>query len=404
LRSSTVAAIAIAVAFVLVTGWNAAKYPSGLGYDVEQHEQYADLFIHHGEIPGAGTRSEYYTPPGFYALAGIATLIGEQVHSGDPHKLAQVLNWFVLLATAAVLWLLARELFPGRRWLQVAALGFFCFLPVVLRVGAMFHPEPLSLLLTSVALLLAARILGRREYRLPLTIACGVVLGLGQLVRAFSLWTFAAVVIAFLVARVPWRVLAVVVVATAVVASPWYIRQAVKYGNPVFDRPTPNKPIYDRRPARFYVGLGLPQVFTDPTRPHFVNEAIPTTYSEVWGDYFGVWRGNRERQSFLGLVPTLLAVVGWIGLLVLARRRPAMLPVALLPGLGILGYLYFTVSYPTPDGDVLKASYMLTTAPAWALAFGVACDRIASRGCGWAVALGIVLVTIVLLSLPFLLY
>ena len=86
--------------------------------------------------------------------------------------------------------------------------------------------------------------------------------------------------------------------------APWYVRQAVKYGNPVFDRPTKHQAIWDRRPARFYVGLGLPDVVTDPIRPHFVNEAIPTTYSEVWGDYFGVWRGSRERQSILGLLPT----------------------------------------------------------------------------------------------------
>jgi hypothetical protein len=404
LRSSALAAAAIVIAFAVVTGWNAAEYPSSAGYDVTQHEQYADLLIHHGEIPGAGTRSEYYTPPGFYAVAGVATLIGEQVHSGDPHKLGQALNWLVLLTTAGVLWLLARELFPGRAWLQVAALGFFCFLPVVLRVGAMFHPEPLSLLLSSLALLLAARMLGRRDYRLPTALACGVALGLGQLVRAFSLWTFAAVVLAFLLARAPWRSLAAVVIATAVVASPWYIRQAVKYGNPVFDRPAPSKPIYERRPARFYVGLGLPHVFTDPMRPHFVNEAIPTTYSEVWGDYFGVWKGDRERQSFLGLLPTILAVAGWVALLAASRRVPARLPVALLPGLGILGYLYFTVSYPTADGDVLKASYMLTTAPGWALGFGLACDRIAARGRLWGLALAAVLAAIALLSLPFLLY
>ena len=99
-------------ALALVAGWNAYKYPSGSGYDVREHQEYADLLIHHGEIPGAGKRSEYYTPPGFYALAGVATLIGEHVHSGDPHKLAQVLNWLVLLLTAGVLWLLARELFP----------------------------------------------------------------------------------------------------------------------------------------------------------------------------------------------------------------------------------------------------------------------------------------------------
>jgi hypothetical protein len=400
LRRVELAAAALIAAFALVAGWNAYKYPSGSGYDVHQHRAYADLLIHHGQIPGSGTRSEYYTPPGFYALAGIATLVGEHVHAGDPHKLGQVLNWIVLLAAACVLWALARELFPQRPWIQLGALAFFCFLPVVLRVGAMFHPEPLSMLLTAVALLLAARMLNRADYRWPLAVATGVALGLGQLVRAFSLWTLAAVVIAFAVARA-WRPLVVLVVATAIVASPWYIRQAVKYGNPVFDRPTQHKPVWERRPARFYVGLGLPHVFTDPFRPHFVNEAIPTTYSEVWGDYFGVWRGSRERQSFLGLLPTLLAVVGWVLLLVRSRRAPPRLAAALLPGLGLLGFLYFTVSYPTADGDVLKASYMLTTAPAWALAFGYALERIPGR---FRIAVAGVLAASALVALPFLVY
>jgi hypothetical protein len=400
LRRAELAAAALIAALALVAGWNAYKYPSGSGYDVRQHQEYADLLIHHGEIPGAGTRSEYYTPPGFYALAGIATVAGEHVHSGDPHKLGQVLNWLVLLATAAVLWALARELFPGRPWIQLGALAYFCFLPVVLRVGAMFHPEPLSMLLTAVALLLAARMLKRRDYRWQLAVATGVALGLGQLVRAFSLWTFAAVVIAFAVARA-WRPLVVVVLATAVVTSPWYIRQATKYGNPVFDRPTQHEAVWERRPADFYVGLGLPAVFTEPIRPHFVNEAIPTTYSEVWGDYFGVWRGSRERQSFLGLLPTLLAVAGWLVLLARSLRAPPRLAVALLPGLGLLGYLYFTVSYPTADGDVLKASYMLTTAPAWALAFGYALDRLPIR---IRLVVAAVLAASALVALPFLLY
>jgi hypothetical protein len=391
---------ALVAALALIAGWNAYKYPSGAGYDVRQHREYADLLIHDGKIPGPETRSEYYTPPLFYALAGAATVVGEHVHSGDPHKLGQVLNWLVLVTTAGVLWLLARELFPGRPWLQLSALAFFCFLPVVLRVGAMFHPEPLSMLLSAAGLLLAARMLGRPDLRWQLAVATGVVLGLGQLVRAFSLWTFAAVVLAFVVARA-WRPLALVVVATAIVASPWYIRQAVKYGDPIFDRPTKEEAIWERRPADFYIGLGLPEVFTDPIRPNFRNEAIPTTYSEVWGDYFGVWRGHREPQSFIGLLPTLLAVAGSIVLLVRSRRAPARLAVAVLPALGLLGYLYFTVSYPTPDGDVLKASYMLTTAPAWALAFGYALDRLPGRTRAVvAVALG----ASALASLPFLLY
>lgn len=400
MRRPELAAAALIAVFALVAGWNAYRFPDGYGYDAREHIQYADLLLHQHTIPGAETRSEYYTPPGFYALAAIATDIGERVHSGDPHKLGQVLNWLVLLVTAGVLWALARELFPDRPWVQLGALAFFCFLPVVLKVGAMFHPEPLSMLLTAVALLLAARMLGRRDYRWHFAVATGVALGLGQLVRAFSLWTLAAVVIAFAVARA-WRPLVVVVVAAAVVASPWYIRQAIKYGNPVFDRPTEHKPVWERRPARFYVGLGLPQVFTDPIRPQFVNEAIPTTYSEVWGDYFGVWRGSRERQSFLGLLPTVLAVGGWLLLLARSLRAPPRLAAALLPGLGLLGYLYFTVSYPTPDGDVLKASYMLTTAPAWALAFGYALDRLPHRA---RLVAAVVLAASALAALPFLLY
>ena len=400
MRRPELLAAALIAALALVAGWNAYRYPSGAGYDVAQHRQYADLLIHHGEIPAKGTHTEYYTPPGFYALAGAATVIGEHVHAGDPYKLGQVLNWLVLLAAAGVLWLLARELFPGRVWLQLSALAYFCFLPVVLRVGAMFHPEPLSMLLTAVALFLAARTLRRRDYRWQVAAATGVALGLGQLVRAFSLWTFAAVVLACAVARA-WRPLVIVVLATAIVTAPWYLRQAIKYGDPVFAVPTKHEPIWDRRPARFYVGLGLPHVFTDPFRPHFVNEAIPTTYSDVWGDYFGVWRGSRERQSFLGLLPTLLAVAGWLLLLARSLRSPPRLAVALLPGLGLLGYLYFSVSYPTPDGDVLKASYMLTTAPAWALAFGYAVDRLPGR---LRVAVVALLAASALAALPFLLY
>jgi hypothetical protein len=400
LRRSEALAAALVAAVALVAGWNAYKYPSGGGYDVRQHREYADLLIHHGEIPGPETRSEYYTPPLFYALAGAATVVGEQVHSGDPHKLGQVLNWLVVVATAVVVWLLARELFPGRVWLQLSSLAFFCFLPVVFRVGAMFHPEPLSMLLSAVALLLAARMLGRPDYRWQLAVATGVALGLGQLVRAFSLWTFAAVVVAFAVARA-WRPLAVAVLATAVLAGPWYLRQAIEYGDPIFDRPTRAEPIWERRSASFYVGLGLPEVFTEPIRPHFRNRALPTTYSEVWGDYFGAWRGTRELQSFLGLIPTLLALGGWVILLVRSRRTPARLAAALLPGFGLLGYLFFTVSYPTPDGDVLKASYMLTTAPAWALAFGYAVDRLRGR---LRLAVAVVLTASALASLPFLLY
>jgi len=63
----------------------------------------------------------------------------------------------------------------------------------------------------------------------------------------------------------------------------------------------------------------------------------------------------------------------------LRRRDPPGLLVGLLPLAGIAGYLFFTVSYPTPDGDVLKPTYMLTTLGAWALCFGWAATKLGER-------------------------
>jgi len=65
LRRSSLAAAGLIAVLALVSGWNAYKYPSGAGYDVRQHREYADLLIHHGQIPGPESRSEYYTPPVF---------------------------------------------------------------------------------------------------------------------------------------------------------------------------------------------------------------------------------------------------------------------------------------------------------------------------------------------------
>ena len=108
-------------------------------------------------------------------------------------------------------------------------------------------------------------------------------------------------------------------------------------------------------------------------------------------------------QSVLGLVPTAAAIVGWLLLLgsSFRRRIEQQLLVALLPLAGIAGYLYFTVSYPTPDGDVLKPTYMLSTLGAWALCFGWLADRLGTRSPRLvALWLGVTAVLI----LPFLVY
>ena len=410
----------------LIALWNAITYPSGAGYDATSHREYGDFLINHLRLPHENETPEYYSPPLYYILAGGVTWIGREAGMGEPHKLAQLLNVPAVVGTALLVGALARLLWPERRWLAPAAIGFLALSPVLMRTASMYNPETTDMFVSALCLYLAARLLVGRRYGRGAAFGLGLALGAGEMVRQFSLWTLAVVVLAFLAAlwwrgaerRALLRTLALALAGCALVAGPWYGYRAANYSNAVFDRPpTSAKPLLERRPASFYFDPGLPDAFSRPYRPYLVNLAGPQTYTDIWGDWYGVfaWEAKTQAkpsgavngwlslQSVLGLVPTALAIAGWLVLLVLSLRRRLAdrLLVALLPLAGIAGYLYFTVSFPTPDGDVLKPTYMLSTLGAWALCFGWLADRLGARRPRLvSVTLGV----LALLILPFVVY
>jgi hypothetical protein len=423
------AAVAIAIA-------NAVAAPEDLGYDALAHRTYADLLVHHGHIPGPAESDEFHTPPGFYAIAGAAEAVAGWLGAARPWQVARGLNVVWFLGSAVLTLLIARELYPRNRVLQLGTLAFACFVPVSLKLAAMFHPETLSLFASTLALYVAVRMFTRRNFGWRSAVVLGVALGAAQLVRGFNLWLVPIVLAGFVASFFgfsppppPPAAAAVVVVAgAALVAGPWYVRQAIEYSNPLaFNRPAPHVALWSRRPRSFYTGLGLPQSVTNPTRPQFTNELIPTLYSDIWGDYFGyfAWTttasgttpvpldstGKREleAQNVLGFLPTLLAIGGVLGLLLESLRRgrrfasPGLLVVALLPIVGLLGFLGFTVTYPSGDGDVIKAAYVLTTVPGWAIGFGYALSQL-SRFRALAVAVGAVCALALVSDLVFLVH
>lgn len=403
---------------------NALVYPAIAGYDAREALDYANLLVRDGELPGE--TGSYYTPPGFFAIGGAGIQLGEELGMEHPERVGQLVNALAALGTAALLLVLVRDLWPGRRVLHVAALGFVVACPVVFKASAMFHPEPLSLLFSTAAVVLAARMLVRRRYSTLAAVGAGAALGAAQLVRAWSLWTVGVVLVVLLVAlvarreerRALGRAFAVVAIVAVAVPLPWYAYQASQYSNPIFDRPQPDAPLWDRRPLAFFVALGLPDVIDDPVRPSFHDRFAPLAYAEVWGDYYGVWHWNssggppsasehRETviQSVVGVPFTLLALAGWLALLAYSVRRPseqpALLLVTLLPAAALLGVLYFATAYPTTDGDTAKGSFMLTAVPAWAASFGFAVDGIGRRSPRLLVPLAAALLVCAALSLRF---
>src|SRR5207237_8465066 len=123
---------------------------------------------------------------------------------GDPHRAGMALNVLFLLGTVLLVWRIARELWPGRRRIAVAAAAFVAFVPVTVRLEAMFQPATAALFLSTLALWLCVRTFADRRY----AIGAGIALGVAQLVLASTLWTVVAVAVALAAGR-RWRVLAV---------------------------------------------------------------------------------------------------------------------------------------------------------------------------------------------------
>ncbi len=421
-----IATYCVIAAMAVVAVRNATVYPAIAGYDAQEAIDYANGIVQHGRFPNA--TGSYYTPPGFFAVGGLGIELGNKLGLDHPERVGQVGNALAAVGTLLLLLVLVRLLWPGRELLHLAAVVFFAVCPVVAKSAAMFHPEPLSMLLSTAALVLAAWLLVRSDYRLRVAFSLGLVLGLGQLVRAWSLWTLGVVLVVLVVATVTrprdrGPLLGVVAVVTALallVPAPWYAHQISQYNSALFGQPHPAEPVWSRRPLAFFVDGGLPEVVTVPYRPSFSTRFLPIAYTETWGDYFGVWRwfptgdppsaGVRRElvtMSLLGLPFTLLALAGWIALVGMAVRHPGgrteRLLVALLPLAALAGVLYFATSYPTPDGDTVKGSFMLTAVPAWAACFGFAFDGVRARYRRFSLVFFVVLAALAVVASPFLL-
>ena len=113
----------------LIALWNALTYPSGAGYDAASHSEYGDFLINHLRLPHANETPEYYSPPLYYTLAGAVTWVGRHAGLGEPHKLAQLLNVPAVVGTALLVGALARLLWPERRWIAPAAIGYVALSP-----------------------------------------------------------------------------------------------------------------------------------------------------------------------------------------------------------------------------------------------------------------------------------
>jgi Dolichyl-phosphate-mannose-protein mannosyltransferase/Domain of unknown function DUF11 len=300
--------------------------------------------------------------------------------------------------------LIARELWPEhpRRMLGTAA--FVLAYPVVLQFGVLFHPETTLAFLAALATLLTIRA-SRRSWSRWLGAAVGALCGLGLDTRQSAVVLIPCVVAIALLAggRRAGGFTIAAVFAALVLAGPWLGYAASTWGNPLQGNlQRPGDMVAGGEPLSFYVSVPPASLVTHPYRPHFSNELLPQLHAALWSDWFGVFHQNlwakpstadqvsASSQSILGLIGDALALGGLaaFGITALWRvvRRRQLGPndaafgfLALVAITAIVAFVAQIARYPQIDGKEVKASYLMFTAPGWAV-FSVAAWLAVSRG------------------------
>ena len=106
-----------------------------LGYDAGPHVDYLIGLIERGAFPdGTG---EYYTPPAFYALAGVVWKIGGVAGLDEPLRLVQrLLSGAFAVGTAVLLLEFGQTVrFPIAGGVHLCGLAFFIGSAIVVRDG-----------------------------------------------------------------------------------------------------------------------------------------------------------------------------------------------------------------------------------------------------------------------------
>ncbi len=229
----------------------------------------------------------------------------------------------------------------------------------------------------------------------------GALCGLGALTRASAVVVLAALIAVALLAagRGAARFALAGVAVFLVLAGPWWIAAYHLWGNPLesnLDRPGYMLP--HGQPLSFYLSAPLRSLVVHPYRPDFTDQLLPKLHADLWSDWFGgltnLWaqptrlqRVTASTQSVLGLAGDGLALaglaaVGIPALLRVARRRVGDVRWALVTGLAVVSFAAFVatlIRYPQTEGDPIKTSYLLFTAPCWAALTVAAWARLRRR-------------------------
>jgi len=435
---------------------NALLHDPRVGYDAGNHLRYLAALAS-GRLVTPEDSGEFFSPPLPYVFPALVM--------GATHldlywaaKLGQLLNVLLSIATSLYVLRICHLINPEGRSLKLGALGFLAILPVYYKTFSYVRGEPYVTVFATAAAYYAIRALLQRTSGLRDVVPLGIALGCAALSRQWGILLVPGLVVVWALAAIKetsrrhelTKALAITLSVSFVISAWFYLSLDHRYDSmTAFNRKGKPSFALSNQGRSFYVGLGLPQLFTDPIRSAFPNQLLPIFYSEMWGDYWGYFvvfgRDNRSNEWLVGpqiddalaepssshwLITNRRDIAAYLGRVNAVSTLPTLLAVAAVLSAGVAvgrflrthrpdressaqcllfvllctsyaGYLWFLIMYPSPGkGDTIKATYMLHTFPFVAVLVGCLFDRLGRIAPRLQIAAAAVLVVTFLHNLP----
>jgi hypothetical protein len=154
------------VRWLLLAGWvvmalnNTWRLPRDMGFDIQQHYEYADFISHYHRLPLATDGWQMFQPPLFYLVASPWYSVLKLLLDGEAVvKLMRFLPLLCGLAQIEIVYRVARVVFPDKDDLQIIATTVGGLLPMQICIAQVFGNEPLAGCLTAALILLCFRLL-----------------------------------------------------------------------------------------------------------------------------------------------------------------------------------------------------------------------------------------------------
>lgn len=382
------------IIFILI--YNIFHYSPILGYDGEAHFSYVNYVARYlpyeFRLPSSEETREFFSPPLGYIVPAISQVVCRNLINSSNFLLdcqpifgitTQIFQSVLYIATIYTNLITLKIITNSDRLVNLPYILLVSLLAVNYRTISMIRGEPYILFFLSLFLLGISK--AEKEnfsINIKKIVFLGVSIGLLALSRQWSFLLFIPILFIAFFEKLEnkfqhfkfWIISSSI---GALISSWFYIGLYLNYGSfTTFNISRPRFSFFNQ-PVEFYIPNldHIRYLFTKPIRPYLENQFITTLYADTWGDYWGyftftsrflqIGRNQLEIGDYFARVNILSLVTTGIicffcyktyknfkNLYIIRYTFLAMLS-------SILGFIFWIISFPVPDGDTIKSSYII---------------------------------------------